>query len=406
MGADFMGIIRWLKEISIGSSERLPANSYMILTTEYGEENGAILVHSDETRNLILQSLVDQADIFHGGNISSWIGDQLCSSSAIVNSALQSRQLLQVVGTPEVVAGIKNGSLSVMRSSGEMTGTVINSQSKRIAGQMRFAPANVGKVVGPLVLWQVLNAVAGVAHLHRINTKLESLERGIERLIFRNQAKTYGQLAAAISTLEELSKQCYLTGTFSNDMVVRLAIAERDIRSALAEQRLLVQRFQENALHLVNSTGGKKGAFSCNQVLREESNEFLIDAKLLTGASRASVLVSEAWLRHDLEHNPRHVSVRLRELEKDMETIKDTISPLIVLKELHEHAQECVSEMNWFSRKIFNRSLVKEIDSRDIPEESNGEHCVEKEVFPTALIWKDNKNETKCLVIDAVIEDI
>jgi len=403
-----MRILDWLREMVSGDPERLPARSFIPLLTDGGEERGAILVHSDETRDLLVREFTLQptADVApHGGSISSYFADQLGATAGLVNTAIQSRQLLQVVGSPQVLTGLKNGSLTVMRSAGQMTGTVVSNATQKIAGQLRFAPANIAGIVGPLAIWQILNAVAGVTHLQRINAKLEALQRGIERLTIRLQAKTYGQLISAVAILEELSKQCAITGTFSPDMTVKLALAERDIRSALAEQRLLVQRFDDISKQILQEAKGKQGAFRCNQLLKEESSEFLMDAKLLTAASRASVLASEAWIRHDLEHNPRHVSMRLRDLESEMDTINNTVSPLGILQELQKHAVDCLSEMNWFSRNIFNRQLNKDIQSRMLQQNNEPEETPIKAVTPSVVIWKDQNNQTKSVVIDVAVEE-
>ncbi len=402
-----MRILGWLREVVSGDPERLPAKSFIPLLTDGGEERGAILVHGDETRDLLIRefTLHPKADVApHGGSISSYFADQLGASAGLVNAALQSRQLLQVVGSPQVLAGLKSGSLSVMRSAGQMTGTVVSNATQKIAGQLRFAPANIAKIVGPLAIWQILNAVAGVSHLQRINVKLEALQKGIERLTIRLQAKTYGQLISAVAILEELSKQHAITGTFSPDMTVKLALAERDIRSALAEQRLLVQRFDDSSKQILQGAGGKQGASRCNQLLKEESSEFLIDAKLLIAASRASVLTSEVWIRHDLEHNPRHVSIRLRDLKREIETIYNTVSPLEILEKLQEYAVDCLEEMNWFSRNIFNRGLKKDIQSRTLQQQSDCEKTLRSAGTPSVVIWKDQNNQTKSVVIDVAVE--
>ena len=167
------------------------------------------------------------------------LADQLVSTSSVLNSALQSRQLLQVVGSPQVLAGLQDGSLSVMRSAGQMTGNAINTSTHKLAGQLRFAPANMGRIVGPLAVWQIINAAAGVTHLQKINAKLDALQREMERLTIRLQAKTYGQIVAAIEILQDLSNQHAIIGTFSSDMTMRLAVAEHAIRTSFAEQRFL-----------------------------------------------------------------------------------------------------------------------------------------------------------------------
>ncbi|NWF76407.1 MAG: hypothetical protein HXY53_07565 [Nitrospirae bacterium] len=403
-----MRILDWLREMVSGNPERLPAKSFIPLLTDGGEERGAILVHSDETRDILVNEFTFQptADVApHGGNISSYFADQLGATAGLVNTAIQSRQLLQVVGSPQVLAGLKDGSLTVMRSAGQMTGTVVSNATQKIAGQLRFTPANIGGIIVPLAIWQILNAIAGVTHLQRINAKLETLQMGIERLAIRLQAKTYGKLISAVAILEELLKQCAITGTFSPDMTVKLALAERDIRSALAEQQLLVQRFDDISKQILKEARGKQGAFRCNQLLKEESSEFLMNAKLLTAASRAYLLAAEVWIRHDLEHNPRYVSMRLRDLERKMDTINNTVSPLGILEELQERAIDCLEEMNWFSRNIFNRGLKNDIKSRTFQQNGDREETHQNTGVPSVVIWKDQNNQTKSVVIDVALEE-
>lgn len=400
-----MRIIDWLREMASGASERLPARSFIHLLNEKGEDGGVILVHSDETRDVLIRRLTFQSatDVTpHGGTISPYFAGQLGAASGLINAAIQSGQLLQIVGSPQLVAGLQTGSLTIMRSAGQMTGTVVSNATQKIAGQLRFQPANMAGIVGPLAVWQILNAVASVQHLQRIDTKLAALQRGIDRLTFRLQAKTYGQLMSAVDTLQELSKQRAITGIFTPDMTIKLALAERDIRSTLTEQRLLMQRYGDISNQILRETQGKQGAFQANQLLKEEYDEFLMDAKLLTAASRASILVSEAWIQHDLEHSPRHVSMRLHDLEREVTAINSTVSPLEKLKELQNHAADCLAEMNWFSRNIFNQQLKSEIESRALPSES--EKVQQNTGIPSVVVWKDHNNETKSVVIDVAVE--
>ncbi|MCH8535389.1 MAG: hypothetical protein LAT51_10005 [Flavobacteriaceae bacterium] len=198
---------------------------------ECNEEEGAILIHNENTKDVFKRTLNSQ-DVHGskiGGSISDVLFDQIASSSSIINATVQSGKLVQVISSPTISQGLSNGSLSIMHSSNLMTGNVVSTQSKRIAGQLRFQPASVGKIVTPLIVWQIMNAVAGVSHLAKINTKLEKISRGIERLTFRKQARTMAELTAAIATLEDIGMQYQLSGRFSDDMIIRLALADRDI---------------------------------------------------------------------------------------------------------------------------------------------------------------------------------
>lgn len=401
-----MRFLSWLKSIG-ETGDIIDDSKYVPLLNESNEEAGVILIHNENTKDLFKKSL-NHHD-FHGskigGSISDVLFDQIASSSSIVNATVQSGKLVQVVTSPTISAGLSNGSLSIMHSSNLMTGNVVSSQSRRIAGQLRFKPASAGKIVTPLIVWQIMNAVAGVSHLAKINTKLEKISRGIERLTFRKQARTMAELSAAIATLEDIGMQFQLSGRFSDDMIIRLALADRDIQSALAEQRYMVQRFEELSRQITSQTKGKKGAYSASQILGEETTEFLLDAKILTSASKASLLSSHAWLNHDLERNPFNVSKRMQDIKMEMESVVNIVSPLEYVNELSDHAKNCVQEMNWFDRNIFSRNLKKSVEKMGTLEDP-GKNEVDSLPAPSVIIWKTDKDKIETKIIDSQIEEV
>jgi len=398
-----MKLLSWLQSLG-HSGESLENNTFVPLLQDDGQEKGAIIVHSDDTKNMLIKTFESSAIVSecpHNGAISDFLCDQLASASGLVNATMQSGKLLQVVGRPELLNGLKDGTLAILKSGGQMTGTVVSEGSKQIVGQLRFASAGCAPIVAPMAAWQILNAIAGVAHLKKINARLDSLQRGIERLTFRQQAKTLGQLIAAVGTLEDLSHQLRASGTFTNDMVIRLALADRDIQAAFVEQRFLVQRFTELKNRVLMETIGKEGAVRANQILKEESGEFLIDAKILTTASKASLLSSQAWLQHDLEHNPRNIARRLSDVEDEIIQAQEILEPLTALAELDEHAKNCVEEMGWFSRKVFNRGVVNEAKSRSIRPPQKTEMPTTN--TPTVLIWKSTNDAMRSVIIDSEV---
>jgi hypothetical protein len=239
--------------------------------------------------------------------------------------------------------------------------------------------------------------------LVRINARLDSLQRGLERLTFRQQAKTMGQLLAAIATLEDLSEQFRPSGAFTNDMLVRLALADRDIHACLAEQRFLVGRFGQLSSKILESSKGKAGAVSANSLLKEEALEFMLDARILTTASKAALLSSQAWIRHDLKHNSPNVPRRLRGLQSELANTKETIHPLTHLQELDAYARECIEHMNWFDRNLFSRSLSKEVRGRHIPEQAR-EEVPRIQSVSSVLVWKGQDNKVRSVMVDAEIE--
>lgn len=196
---------------------------------------------------------------------------------------------------------------------------MVQSGNRVIAGQLGFLPASATPVLAPLIAWQILHAVAGVQQLARVNARLDRLQRGLDRLTIRHQARSVAQLVTAIDTLHELSEQFQVTGSYTNDMVVRLSLADRDVRATMAEQQFLVNRFKELSQQ-AKKEKGKKGALNANMLIKEEVSEFIVDAKILTTASRASLLTAQAWLSHDLEHCPHNVPGRLSALKSELKS--------------------------------------------------------------------------------------
>jgi hypothetical protein len=398
-----MRLISWLKGLS-QNSEVLEGGTYVPMLTDSGEESGAVLIHTNATRDLILSAIESPSlDLprAHDGSVGSFLWDQVAGGAATLNATIQSGQLLQIVGSPELLQGVKSGAMKILQHSadGSLMSTVSNSLSGKFAGHIGFAPASCAPIVAPLAAWQILHAVAGVSQLRKINARLDSLQRGIERLSFRFQAKTLGEISAAVATLEDLNHQLKITGTFSQDMLFRLALADRDIQAAFSEQQLLVQRFTQAGDRIQRDAKAKDAAVQINALLKEEAPEFLLDAKILTAAARASVLSGQAWLRHDLEHNPRNTANRLRSLQSEMEDLQTLIDPLSTVNELDSYAKDCIAELNWFSRKVFNRGLTKEVTGRAIPKPAKADTAQDHPV-PTVLVWKGQGEQLRSVICE------
>lgn len=396
-----MKLISWLTRLS-DNSDALEEGTYVPLLDDKGQEQGAVLIHTAPTKDEIL-SLLDAGSLeaarSHGGSVGPFLWDQVAGGAATLNASLQSGRLLQIVGDPSLLEGVKTGALKILRHStdGSLMSTVANAGSAKFTGHVGFAPASCAPIVAPLAAWQVLHAVAGVAQLRKINARLDSLQRGIERMSFRLQAKTLGEISAAVATLEELNEQLKITGTFSQDMVIRLALADRDIQAAFSEQQLLVERFTQDGERILRDSRSKQRAVQINALLKEEAPQFLIDAKILMAASRASVLSGQAWLRHDLEHNPRNTGNRLRGLKEEMDELHRLIDPLTTISELDSHAKACIEELGWFERKIFSRGLANEVKGRTVTAPGR-QKANEGAAVPTVLVWRSAGDQVKSVI--------
>jgi hypothetical protein len=385
----------------------LRPNQYIQLTDDNENMSGALLMHDNDTKNKLIKYFRSSQDnnlSGHNGHISDTIIDKLGAAGSIVASGLQAGNLMQIVGTPALMEGIKTGTYAMMSTAVGTTGTVVSSTTGQIVGQLRFQPANIAPILAPMAIWQIMNAIAGAHQLAKINARLDSLQRSIENIIFRFQANAYGRLFGAITSLNEIDKQFQTIGYFTDDMSVRLAIATQEIHIVFHEHKVLIDRFTEKSQNIIDSTEKKIGATYANTLLKEECPNFLIDANIYTNAAKAAFLSSKLWLMHDLHKVPEYVSYRNETIKNEVQQVENTLRVFSVIEELKEHSEKCLYEMDWFSRNIFNRELRNEIQSREEEKHSEIENIDKDETEPTLLIYKDDNQKINCINLDSKVE--
>src|SRR5438093_2886647 len=106
-----MRLLEWLKHLTRWE-DGLPAGSFLPLVTDAGEEAGAVVVHSRQTKDQLLDHLGDfstDGGPLHSGAVSGFFFDQLSSSAGIVAATVQTGGLVQVVASPAVAQGLRSG---------------------------------------------------------------------------------------------------------------------------------------------------------------------------------------------------------------------------------------------------------------------------------------------------------
>jgi len=381
-------------------------NQYVELKDSESNLNGALLIHDTHTKFELLNYLQNAKYnnySGHNGKIADTIVDKLGLVSATLASGLQAGQLMQIVGTPALTEGLKNGSMSLLQTTMGSTGTVVSNSTNKIVGQLRFSPANASSLIAPLAIWQVLNAIAGAHQLAKINKRLDELQRSVEAIIYRMHANVFGRLSAATSSLTEIEKQYQIIGYFSDDMSTRLSIATQEIQTVFFEQGYLINRFIEKSKNILRNTNKKAGASSANQLLKEETQTYMNDANFYISASQASLKANRCWIYHDLEKVPGYISQRTETMNNEIAQIQQSLSDMAIIEELSVHSKTCLNEMNWFSKNILNRKLKKEINDR--PDNSINEPISNtNEAEPSILIWKDDNQKINCINIECKIE--
>lgn len=384
----------------------LQPNQYIELMDPSGNMQGALLIHDSKTKDELLKYFKNSREnnlLGHNGYISDAIVDKIGCTSSIISSAIQSGHLMQIVGTPNLIEGLKTGTMSLLSTGESFTGSVISKTTNQIVGQLRFAPADVAPIIAPMAVWQVINAIAGVQQLAKINLRLDTIQRTVDSIVFRMQANVYGRLCAVIASLSEIDKQYRTIGYFSDDMSFRLAIATSEIQTVFFEQGFLIKRFTEKSKSILENTKKKEGAYSANQLLKEEEQTFLIDASIYIAAARAALLASKSWILHDLNKVPEYVTNRNISIRQEIKNLEESFKVLSIIDELKEHSLKCLDEMSWFSKNLFNRTLKKEITERTNNNNLKEQDEMDK-IEPSILIWKSEDQKLNCISIDSKIE--
>lgn len=384
----------------------LQPNQYIELMDPSGNMQGALLIHDSKTKDELLKYFKNSREnnlLGHNGYISDAIVDKIGCTSSIISSAIQSGHLMQIVGTPNLIEGLKTGTMSLLSTGESFTGSVISKTTNQIVGQLRFAPADVAPIIAPMAVWQVINAIAGVQQLAKINLRLDTIQRTVDSIVFRMQANVYGRLCAVIASLSEIDKQYRTIGYFSDDMSFRLAIATSEIQTVFFEQGFLIKRFTEKSKSILENTKKKEGAYSANQLLKEEEQTFLIDASIYIAATRAALLASKSWILHDLNKVPEYVTNRNISIRQEIKNLEESFKVLSIIDELKEHSLKCLDEMSWFSKNLFNRTLKKEITERTNNNNLKEQDEMDK-IEPSILIWKSEDQKLNCISIDSKIE--
>jgi hypothetical protein len=93
-----------------------------------------------------------------------------------------------------------------------------------------FIPAvgAIVPVVAPLMAVQALSSVAMLHQLSTMDKKLDAIKGSIDKMMARLEVTTLAELFTAVRIVDEIYLQLEQSGYVSTDMLIRLALAERD----------------------------------------------------------------------------------------------------------------------------------------------------------------------------------
>jgi hypothetical protein len=366
-----------------------------------GRSSALIVSYGKKESAAIIESLKSGQGSAAKGGIAPALVDLLSRAIPAVTAGLSSGHIFQVIGTPALVEGMQAGTHALIQTSAGALGTVINTSTGQIAGQLRFAPSTMAPVVAPALTWSLLNGLLGTLQIQRVNERLDVITRKLEMIQVRQEAAEVGRVSSAVSIVNQILSEFDHIGRFSQFSLTRLANAENDIGAALERNKVLLNTFNEK-LRSIKNRRGAEGAESAAALLEEEGEVFVQDLRLFNSLISAQALVFKVQLLHDISQDPEVVDYRLSSVQEFMEANIDCVASYPDLAELENHAELCAAEMSWFQRNISQRSTAKKVKTISTQSKRIKARTTDESPVPNVVFWKDG-DRVQCKFIDQEI---
>ena len=116
---------------------------------------------------------------------------------------------------------------TLMRIGSGVGSAVMGAQG--IVAQAPFiAVASSIPVVAPFMVMQALSSIVLLQQFSAMDKKLDAIKGSIDKMLARQEVTKVAELFAAVNIVDEIYLQYDQAGRFSTDMLIRLALAERD----------------------------------------------------------------------------------------------------------------------------------------------------------------------------------
>lgn len=209
-----------------------------------------------------------------------------------------------------------------------------------ITAQAAFLPvASALPIVAPILAMQALTTAVTLKQFEQVDQKLDAIKNTLDRAIARTEATHTGEILTASSIVEEIYRQFELEGSFSTDMLVRLALAENDVRRLAARFRYLVET------HDIADIGDIQGVNRANYDVHSAMLASFLELRL----SYLRVCV-------DMQENPRSLQSSVENLRKkiqeDTEFWQTLLSRSKSLRDFIKDRESSLDDMNWAKRHL------------------------------------------------------
>ncbi len=244
---------------------------------------------------------------------------------------------------------------ATLMTLGSGVGSAVMGASGIVAQAPFIAVASSLPVVAPILAIQALTTAVMMQQFKQVDRKLDAIKGTLDKAIARAEATHAGELLAASRIVDDVYSQYSLEGSFSHDMLVRLALAERDVRALAARFRQLV---------------AARGTTNVDDLADVQQANY--DAHSAMLASFVELRISYLRVCVDMQENPKSAN-------SSMERLKAVIDDGIVFwQQLQDRSralkneilglEEKLRDMNWAARNFpggEGAALEKELAKRN-----------------------------------------
>lgn len=248
--------------------------------------------------------------------------------AATAASVALSSTLFMATANPATLMHIGNGVGSAVMGA---TGIVTHAPFVAVASSL--------PVVGPLMAMQVFTAVIMLEQFKKLDQKLDAIKATLDKAIARAEATHAAELSAASFIVDEIYQQYEEAGSFSQDMLIRLAFAEHDVRRLTERFRYFVET------HAVTDVDDMADVRRAN-----------FDAHSAMLASCLDLRISYLRVCVDLQENPKSVGASVDRLKGKIGAGIDFWQQLLrrsgTLREVIHEREVQLNDMNWVERHL------------------------------------------------------
>lgn len=367
------------------------------LTNKEGHVQAGLLSYGIEESRQIIDSLREEelygTGTVDAGTLSPQIGDAVSGLTPTIMTGLNVGRVYQVIGPASVVEGIAQGTMQMVQAnSGGLLGAVTQQGASQIAGQARFAQMSATSVVAPLMVYQAVHMIVGTQQINQINRRLAGIERTLERIVQRLNAKDLGEVIAAASTLRDILQEHQHSGRFNGQMRDRLSHCERDLRAHLERLKLLKSQFHSKLQAAQSKANSRDRAVQLATLIKEEGEQFGQDTRLLVALCGAVLQLEQGLMAIALEHHPESLPYRQKQMQLHINACQETLQDMANLSEVQNQIRICLDVMSWWQKNLFDRggaSSLQEASNLQLGDAVRPKEALSADGSGSMLVWMD-----------------